>query len=220
METGADGIALSPDRTVLVFCPLTSRTNYRINTEYLKNWKLNDNELVQHVVSMPKLSASDGLAFGNNSVLFVTGLETSSIYSYDNPIQNPSKFEILTSDTQSMLWPDTIGFDHQGNIVVVSNQLHKFLMNELVFNLTNPMDFINFRIWKIYADCDSYLFYSSPQPSSTSSSSSSNTVRNVFIALTAVFAVGFIFLLINQFRLHRKYKPRRMFSPETNSLLN
>jgi len=63
-------------------------------------------------------------------------------------------FQVLTMNSTSMQWPDTMGFNHNGSLVFVSNQLQNFVQDELSFD--DP-GIINFRIWSIYTGTNSYL---------------------------------------------------------------
>eukprot|EP01114_Cavostelium_apophysatum_P020909 TRINITY_DN7145_c0_g1_i2.p1 TRINITY_DN7145_c0_g1~~TRINITY_DN7145_c0_g1_i2.p1 ORF type:complete len:355 (-),score=58.57 TRINITY_DN7145_c0_g1_i2:14-1078(-) len=151
MEAGADGIALSPDTTTLFYCPLTGRNLYSIPTASLRNATMPEAELEEQVNWVGfKLSASDGLACSNaeNTTLYMTAIEMDAIL-----VSQPfySNITVLTNNTQEMMWPDTIGFDHEGWLLFVSNQLQRFTMDEMNF------DEVNFRIWRVFIDAGSYL---------------------------------------------------------------
>ncbi len=102
-----DGIALTPDASVLVYCPLTSRTLYRIDTALLRNFSTPLAEINNNVQFwFNKTSASDGLAFGNNWQLYATAIENSSVWQI-----NPTSEKHITvmGDPSAMVWPDTLG---------------------------------------------------------------------------------------------------------------
>jgi sugar lactone lactonase YvrE len=174
METGADGIALSCDGTVLFYTPLTSRTLYAIETSYLRDWNLLD--LSPFVTDLGyKLSASDGLAASFEGSLYLTAIETNSIYRLSPYTEDPSLFDYhdfltLASDPDLMMWPDTLGFDPTDHsLVFVSNQLHHFVGNTMDF-LSPLYGEFNFRIWKVMVGDMSYV-HGCSKGSNTSSSS-------------------------------------------------
>ena len=45
MRTGADGIALSPDKDLLVVCPLSSHLIWKLNTSFLRNFSLSEEDI-------------------------------------------------------------------------------------------------------------------------------------------------------------------------------
>ncbi|KAH3756811.1 hypothetical protein Pelo_11399 [Pelomyxa schiedti] len=148
METGADGIALSTDLNTLVWCPLTSHDFYSIPTSLLRDFTTSESTLESAVVYIgDKLSASDGLAFDDTGTLYLSSLEGSGINTWNGDVLS------LVSDSSSMVWPDTLAFDHKGNMLFVSNQLHLFVQGLLDFSEGS----INFRIWSFYTGTDSYL---------------------------------------------------------------
>jgi len=156
MQTGADGIALTPDAETLFYCPLTSRTIFKIKTNLLRNFTTTEQE-IKNGVSVAisesiKGSASDGLAFSNQSpnTLYMTMIEKNSI-SYWQP-NDPGNVQTIAFNNTDMVWPDTIGFDHKGNLVFTTNRLYKYVLGTL-----NWKD-INYRIWSININADSYSF--------------------------------------------------------------
>lgn len=150
MRTGADGIALTPDTKTLYWCPLTSRQVYKISTELLRSPQIPPSLLNAAVVHfIDKGSASDGLAFSADGLLYMTALEKDGILVSDQS----GNLKLFTSDNSSMIWPDTIGFDHQGWMVFVTNHLHHFWQDMMNFTVPD-----NFSIWRTYVNADSYLF--------------------------------------------------------------
>jgi len=100
-----------------------------------------------------KYYASDGLTFDNKGKLYTSALELNGI----NIIFQNKTIIPLVANASDMVWPDTMGWDHEGNLLFVSNQLFKFQEGILNFNETN------FRIWSVYVDADSYLAASAPK---------------------------------------------------------
>jgi len=149
METGADGIALTQSCQTLYWCPLTGTSFYSIPTELLRNFSISDEDLEAQISQMDKGDASDGLACSNegDKVLYMTSLQSNAIVRI---LVNQST-EIIAQDSVGMVWPDTLGFDHNGSLVYVTNRLYHFVQDQLDFN-----DF-NFRIWKLFIGANSYM---------------------------------------------------------------
>lgn len=163
MMTGADGIALSCDKRVLYWTPLTSRTVYAIETQYLRNLtKYPKTE--EYIIKVgSKNSTSDGMIISEKNDLYMTALEFNSIYRQEDitPVNssfNYQKFQVYGNSSTRMMWPDTLGFDNQNrSLLVVSNQLHHFEEDKI--NFLNPKTGANnFNIWKIDVDDRSYLY--------------------------------------------------------------
>lgn len=156
MMTGADGIALSADFQTLYWTPLTSHFIMSIPTVYLRNSSLSDSFLQTQikVAAADKRSASDGMACSNevpDGVIYVTSLDDSSVRRLKlGPNGSIVNDMTLAVDTREMMWPDTLAFDHQGNLLFVSNGLHRFLMNEHDYSQ------INYRIWSVRINAGSY----------------------------------------------------------------
>lgn len=156
MMTGADGVALSADFTTLYWTPLTSHVIYSLPTELLRNSSLSDSFISGQIRTAvrDKVTAADGMACSNeadNGIIYVTSLDDSSVRrlvigSHGLVLDD----EKVAQSSTAMMWPDTLAFDHKGNLLFVSNQLHRFLMNEL--NFAEP----NFRIWSVPIGAGSY----------------------------------------------------------------
>jgi hypothetical protein len=80
MMTGVDGIALSCDGEALYYCPLSGRMLYSILTKDIHN-AIEKNQLNNITVYEGfKKEASDGLLASSKGYLYMTGVETGSIY--------------------------------------------------------------------------------------------------------------------------------------------
>ena len=101
METGADGIGLSCDKKTLYYTPLTSRTLYAINTEYLQD---NSKDIASHVVKLGfKESASDGIMCSQNGRIYLTAIERDAVL------------------MQSDIAPNTDNFQHNGLMTLMND---------------------------------------------------------------------------------------------------
>ena len=80
MMTGVDGLALSCDGKALFYCPLTSRILYSVLTsdidKAIENKKYDDIK----VYSAFKKEASDGLLASSGNNLYISGIESGSIF--------------------------------------------------------------------------------------------------------------------------------------------
>ena len=139
MLTGVDGIALSCNGDTLFFCPLTGRMIYSILT-------------------IDKKEASDGLLASSKGNLYMTGIETGSIYISKEIEQDLLRFdyknfEIFKGNTTTM-WPDTLAMK-DGYLYFVSNQLNNFPDKIDYLNPQNGK--YNFAILRFKVDDESYL---------------------------------------------------------------
>ena len=159
MMTGADGIALSCDGETLYYCPLSGRMIYSILTKDIHK-AIEENKLNNITVYEGfKKEASDGLLASSKGYLYMTGIETGSIY-VSNTIEpdllrfNYKEFESFQGNITTM-WPDTLAI-YDGFLYFVSNQLNNFPDK---INYTNPKNGkYNFAILKFSVDDDgSYI---------------------------------------------------------------
>ena len=140
MLTGADGIALSCNGDTLFFCPLTGRMIYSILTKDIgKAIKDGDTENIK-VYEGFKKEASDGLLASSKGNLYMTGIETGSIYISKEIEQDLLRFDYKNFDlfegNISTMWPDTLAM-HEDYLYFVSNQLNNFPDN---IDYTNPLN--------------------------------------------------------------------------------
>ena len=159
MLTGVDGIALSCSGETLFFCPLTGRMIYSVLThdieKAIKNQKTND-ITVYHGF---KKEASDGLLASSKGNLYMTGIETGSVYISTEIEQDLLRFDYKEFDgfegNTSTMWPDTLAM-HDGYLYFVSNQLNNFPDD---INYTNPHNGkYNFAIFRFsVGNDDSYI---------------------------------------------------------------
>eukprot|EP00761_Pharyngomonas_kirbyi_P001772 gb/GECH01001776.1/.p1 GENE.gb/GECH01001776.1/~~gb/GECH01001776.1/.p1 ORF type:complete len:494 (+),score=69.06 gb/GECH01001776.1/:1-1482(+) len=183
MVTGADGIALSCDSSILYWCALTSRELFGIKTQVLRDIareKINQVEATSHIVELGnKTAASDGLGNTAGNQLFMTDLEQSAIIMANETMLSnavrkktsvlPGKDGNLVSKVVQkrggLRWPDTIGFSRDGYMYMVSNRLCRFEQDLLSF------DEINFRIWRTNVDDVSYVYGCDARPQTSSADS-------------------------------------------------
>lgn len=153
LRIGADGIALSADRSTLYYCQLTGRNLYAIHTGLLRNEQIpleQINGAVQVLGS--KGTTTDGMHADNRGNLFYTMLEGKGIGFFDARDRSFHKF---VSDDR-MLWVDGVSFDQKGSIIFNNNRLHE-MFGGYEIDWNNPYNLI---IWKAYVgkDVKSYLY--------------------------------------------------------------
>ncbi len=142
MRTGADGIALSADRKTLYWCPLTARNLYGIDTSYLQDFSIPNQEIEKAVQDFgDKGTNTDGMCADNQGLIYYTMLEGQGIGIYD-PAE--AKFEAFISDKR-MIWVDGMTFDNKGYLIFNNNRLHELFRDQLDWD--NPYNLV---IWKAY----------------------------------------------------------------------
>lgn len=157
MLTGADGIALSCDGEALFYCPLTGRMIYSILTSDIENF-INEGKDI-NVYHAFKKEASDGLLASSKGNLYMTGIETGSIYISYEVEQDLLRFDYKDFDgyigNVSSMWPDTLAM-YDGYLYFVTNQLNNFPHNIDYINPKNGK--YNFAIMRFsVGNDDSYI---------------------------------------------------------------
>ena len=119
VRVDADGIALDPQGEYLYYQALTGRTLYRIETRWLRDPLMTEQELAEKVETVGKTGAADGLAFMDGRV-YISALEENAI----KTVVPGSKAEILVQDTQ-LAWPDSFSFGPGDSLYVTTSQIHQ-----------------------------------------------------------------------------------------------
>ncbi len=118
-QINSDGIALDAQNGFLYYHALTSRTLYRIKTQYLTDEKLSKSDLEGKVEAVAKTGPPDGMLEASDGSVYLTNLETNGIDRWD-PITK--KVERIISDKR-LLWPDTMSWGPDGSIYVTASQI-------------------------------------------------------------------------------------------------
>lgn len=116
----ADGIALDPAGDCLYYQSLTGRTLYRIETRWLRDPGLTDQELASKVETLGKTGAADGLEFGTDGRVYISALEENAI----KAVTPGGRAEIVVQDPQ-LAWPDSFAFGPDGSLYVTTSQIHR-----------------------------------------------------------------------------------------------
>lgn len=152
MRTGADGIALSADRTTLYWCALTARHLYCISTAVLQDFSTPLDVIEKAVVDLgDKGTNTDGLGADNNGLIYYTMLEGQGIGTFDPKTR---VYRQLLSDKR-MVWVDGMTFDNKGSLIFNNNRLHELFKDQLDWD-----DPFNLIIWKSFLGngITSYLY--------------------------------------------------------------
>lgn len=115
----ADGIALDPEGRYLYYQALTGRSLYRIDTRYLRDPALTEQDLAAKVESLGTTGAADGIEFGPGGYLYLTGIEENAIKMF----AALGDSRILISDP-SLRWPDSLAKGPDGYMYVTTSQIH------------------------------------------------------------------------------------------------
>lgn len=115
----ADGIALDPGSQYLYYQALTGRSLYRIDTRYLRDPALGERDLAAKVESLGTTGAADGIEFGPDGYLYLTGIEENAIKVF----ASLGDSRILVKDA-SLRWPDSLARGPDGYMYVTTSQIH------------------------------------------------------------------------------------------------
>jgi sugar lactone lactonase YvrE len=152
MRTGADGIALSADRSTLYWCALTARHLYCMETALLQDFSIPEEKIEAAVVDLGnKGTNTDGMCADNQGMIYYTMLEGQGIGVF-NPADKT--FQPIITD-ERMVWVDGMTFDRKGNLIFNNNRLHELFRDQLDWE--NPNNLI---IWKAFLGdgIKSYLY--------------------------------------------------------------
>lgn len=143
MRTGADGIALSGDKTTLYWTNLTGNHLYELPTTLLRDFATSET-LIENAVDVAAVlpSNTDGMTADNKGNIYMTALSLDGVMKYEEATGRVTRF----AHHPEMNWPDTLAWGPDGELYVVSNHLHMWVDGAM--NFETP-EIPNFRIWKI-----------------------------------------------------------------------
>jgi sugar lactone lactonase YvrE len=157
----SDGIALSHDSSTVFYCDLSRTGLWSVPAALLHNFTMTSADIGAAVQFIGTKGYSDGMACTNDGRLIFGNCLESAIYSWN--ISTPLSTAVqLASNPETMQWPDTFGFDGQGNILWVANALQTYVFGGMDFSGASGA---NFRIWSTAIGANSYLS-GNPQPAS------------------------------------------------------
>jgi len=118
--TGADGIALSADGTLLYFCPLSSRRLFAVPTKSLRDPIVAESDLRAATQDLGEKGASDGLEADAQGRVYAGDYEHDSI----RVRETSGAWRTIVHDPR-VLWPDTLSVAADGYLYFTANQLHR-----------------------------------------------------------------------------------------------
>ena len=148
MRTGADGIALSGDKKTMYWTNLTGNTLYSLPTILLRDFGTDETVLqnaVRAVMTLP--SNTDGMTCDRDGNLYMTALMINGLMRLDAETGQLTRF-VYHPDIS---WPDTLGWGPEGDLFLVTNNLHLWADGDMDF--ATP----NFRVWKVPGVGRSYM---------------------------------------------------------------
>ncbi len=118
-EVHADGIALDLGEDWVYFQPLTSRTMYRIGTNFLTDTVMTPEQLGEKVQTIGQTGAADGLLFGSDRRVYISALEQNAIMA----LEMDGRVVMMVQDSL-LAWPDSFAEGPEGAIYVTCSRIH------------------------------------------------------------------------------------------------
>ena len=104
LQVAVDSIALSADGSTLYFGPMTGSRMYRIDTESLRDSRLDRAELASRVQEHGPKPSTDGIAADSEGNLYLTAIEHSAIW----VMRSDGSLQVLAQDPELLSWPDGV----------------------------------------------------------------------------------------------------------------
>ena len=194
LRTGINGIALSCNGETLFYSPLSSRMIYSIRTKNIQQYIIEKNDSKLIIYEGFKKEASDGLLASTNGNLYMTGIETGSIYIAKNV--DPDLLRFRFNDFEKLegsdmtMWPDSMTL-FNGNLFFVSNQLNNF-PDDIDYDHPKNGKY-NFAIFKFEID-DNDESYIKGCLSSTEKSGIGSIIIWIFFAVVILIVLSFVLM--------------------------
>jgi sugar lactone lactonase YvrE len=119
VKINSDGIALTPEGEWLYYKTLTDDKLYRIKTEALRDWSLNDAELGKKVEDLGHYTTTDGMIFDEKGNLYLGDLQNYRIVKIDKDL----KMSTVVHDRR-LIWPDSYSIA-DGFLYISCSQIQK-----------------------------------------------------------------------------------------------
>lgn len=119
VKINSDGIALTPDKNWLYYKPVTDDKLYRIKTEYLRDWNMDDASLGSKVEDLGHFASTDGMIFDKAGNLYLGDPQTYRIIKIDPNL----KMTTVVQDDK-LIWPDSYSIA-EGHLYFTCSQIHR-----------------------------------------------------------------------------------------------
>ncbi len=115
----SDGIALTPDGAYVYYKPLTDDKLYRVPTDILRDFSVDEKAIEAKVEDLGHFCSTDGMIFDKTGNLYFGDIQKSSIVRIGKDL----KMETLVQDNR-LLWPDSYAIA-DGYLYITCSQIHK-----------------------------------------------------------------------------------------------
>ena len=104
LRVAVDSIALSADGTELFYGPMTGSRMYKLDTESLRDWHLDEATLASRVQEHGPKPSTDGIAADSKGNLYLTAVEHDAVW-----VMRPDgSLQVLAQDPELLSWPDGV----------------------------------------------------------------------------------------------------------------
>ena len=141
----SDGIALDSQGQYLYYHALTGRTLYRIRTDYLRDFTLNEPLIASGVEKLGEDCATDGMIMDQAGNIYLACVEESAIMARQLSGSSSSLALRTVAQDQRIQWPDSMSLGPDGYLYVTASQLHLMPIIAEGKDLRNPP----YRIFKV-----------------------------------------------------------------------
>jgi sugar lactone lactonase YvrE len=131
-KSNVNGIALTKDNQFLYFRPINTLHLYRIETKYLADPNLTDEELSKYGQDLGRTSVSHGMEADKTGNIYLTSSTDYSI-KYFTP---QGKLITLVQDSR-LIWPDSLGIGSDGYLYFSCAQMNRLPQWNNGINLTS-----------------------------------------------------------------------------------
>lgn len=120
-SSNINSIALTRDFKYFYFKPINKQNLYRIETQYLADEKLTNNDLSARVENMGKIGITHGMIADADGNVFFASSENYNI-SY---INSDGQLKTLVEDSGLLIWPDSFGIGADGHLYFTCAQMQR-----------------------------------------------------------------------------------------------
>ena len=130
VKFNSDGLALTPDGSMLYVKPLSDDRLYRVPTAALRDPNLSDADMKSRVEDLGHYATTDGMIIDGAGNLYfgdILNYQLFSLQTSGNP-KPPLKRTNLVKDTTVLQWPDSYAI-HNGYLYVTTSQIDHMAKN-------------------------------------------------------------------------------------------